>query len=84
MSLKELVILVKETTMVAFKKRDGNFRKKIILTLSVVAIIYGPNHGEIFFYIFNAVYCGAYSSLRWFYFNSEFNQETVTVNWFSI
>ncbi|CAH2107807.1 unnamed protein product [Euphydryas editha] len=38
--------LVKETVAVAFKKRDGNLRKKIILLLTMVAIIYGPNHGE--------------------------------------
>ncbi|KAG6460452.1 hypothetical protein O3G_MSEX011988 [Manduca sexta] len=42
----DLVSLVKETAAVAFKKRNSNFRAKIILTLSVVAIIYGPNHGE--------------------------------------
>lgn len=37
---------MKETVSVAFKKRQGNFRSKIILTLLVVAIIYGPDHGE--------------------------------------
>ncbi|CAH0727978.1 unnamed protein product, partial [Brenthis ino] len=42
----DLVTLVKETTQVAFKKREGNLRMKIIFTLSVVAIVYGPNHGE--------------------------------------
>lgn len=42
----DLVSLVKETVSVAFKKRQGNFRSKIILTLLVVAIIYGPDHGE--------------------------------------
>ncbi|KAJ8732514.1 hypothetical protein PYW07_015113 [Mythimna separata] len=42
----DMVTLVKETGEVAFKKRDTNFRKKIILTLLVVAIVYGPNHGE--------------------------------------
>lgn len=30
----------------AIKKRDGNTRMKIILTLFTVAIIYGPNHGK--------------------------------------
>ncbi|XP_045492901.1 proton-coupled folate transporter-like [Colias croceus] len=44
--ITEVFSLVKETAVVAFKKRDGNLRKKIILTLSVVAIVYGPNHGE--------------------------------------
>ncbi|CAK1553442.1 unnamed protein product [Leptosia nina] len=44
--LMDVFSLVKETAQVAFKKRDGNLRKKIILTLSVVAIVYGPNHGE--------------------------------------
>ncbi|CAH4007801.1 proton-coupled folate transporter-like [Pieris brassicae] len=38
--------LVKETAQVAFKKREGNLRKKVIITLSIVAIVYGPNHGE--------------------------------------
>ncbi|XP_072940659.1 proton-coupled folate transporter-like [Epargyreus clarus] len=41
-----LVSFVKDTAMVAFKKREGNLRKKIILVLVIVAIIYGPNHGE--------------------------------------
>ncbi|XP_038210472.1 proton-coupled folate transporter-like [Zerene cesonia] len=44
--VSEVFSLVKETAVVAFKKRDGNLRKKIVLTLSVVAIVYGPNHGE--------------------------------------
>lgn len=39
--------LVKDTAMVAFKKREGNARKKIILTLLVVAILYGPGHGKL-------------------------------------
>ena len=43
-----MVTLVKETGEVAFKKRDTNYRKKIILTLLVVAIVYGPNHGKYF------------------------------------
>lgn len=38
--------LVKDTAMVAFKKREGNTRIKIILTLLVVAILYGPGHGK--------------------------------------
>ncbi|KAM3961961.1 putative peptidoglycan muropeptide transporter SLC46 [Aphomia sociella] len=42
----DLVKLVKETAMVACKKRTGNTRQKIILTLTVVAIIYGPDQGE--------------------------------------
>nr|XP_049702823.1 proton-coupled folate transporter [Helicoverpa armigera] len=42
----DMVTLVKETGEVAFKKRETNFRKKIIMTLLVVAIVYGPNHGE--------------------------------------
>ncbi|XP_059061446.1 proton-coupled folate transporter-like [Achroia grisella] len=42
----DLKTLVKETAMVALKKRDGNNRLKIILTLIVVAIIYGPDQGE--------------------------------------
>ncbi|XP_045446283.1 proton-coupled folate transporter-like [Melitaea cinxia] len=46
LTFSDLFTLVKETVAVAFKKRDGNMRKKIILSLSVVAIIYGPNHGE--------------------------------------
>ncbi|XP_026486092.2 proton-coupled folate transporter-like [Vanessa tameamea] len=45
-TFSNLLALVKETVAVAFKKRDGIIRTKIILTLSVVAIIYGPNHGE--------------------------------------
>ncbi|XP_052738568.1 proton-coupled folate transporter-like isoform X2 [Bicyclus anynana] len=44
--LSDLVSMIRETVGLAFKKRDGNIRKKIILTLFVVAIIYGPNHGE--------------------------------------
>ncbi|CAH2107670.1 unnamed protein product [Euphydryas editha] len=46
LTFSDLFTLVKETVSVAFKKRDGNLRKKIILSLTVVAIIYGPNHGE--------------------------------------
>ncbi|XP_050678237.1 proton-coupled folate transporter-like isoform X1 [Leptidea sinapis] len=42
----EVFSLVKETVAVTYKKRERNLRTKIILTLSVVAIIYGPNHGE--------------------------------------
>ncbi|CAB3244233.1 unnamed protein product [Arctia plantaginis] len=42
----DMVTLIKETAEVAVKKRESNYRKKIILTLLVVAIIYGPNHGE--------------------------------------
>ncbi|XP_039748958.1 proton-coupled folate transporter-like [Pararge aegeria] len=45
-ALSDLVSLVRETVSMAFKKRTGNTRKKIILTLIVVAIIYGPSHGE--------------------------------------
>lgn len=47
-TFSDLFSLVKETVDVAFKKRDGNMRKKIILSLSVVAIIYGPNHGKLY------------------------------------
>lgn len=43
--------LIKETVVVAFKKRDGGIRKKIILTLAIVAIVYGPNHGMFFMII---------------------------------
>ncbi|KAJ0180106.1 hypothetical protein K1T71_004697 [Dendrolimus kikuchii] len=43
---QDVVNLVKETAEVALKKRQSNFRAKIIMTLLVVAIIYGPNHGE--------------------------------------
>ncbi|XP_068630638.1 lysosomal proton-coupled steroid conjugate and bile acid symporter SLC46A3-like [Battus philenor] len=46
LTITELASLIKETVMVAFKKRDGIFRKKILITLLTVAIIYGPNHGE--------------------------------------
>lgn len=42
----DMVTLIKETGEVAVKKRESNFRKKIILTLLVVGIVYGPNHGE--------------------------------------
>ncbi|XP_075970204.1 lysosomal proton-coupled steroid conjugate and bile acid symporter SLC46A3-like isoform X2 [Anticarsia gemmatalis] len=42
----DMVTLVKETGEVAVKKRESNYRKKIILTLLVVAIVYGPDHGE--------------------------------------
>lgn len=42
--------MVKETGDVAFRKRETNVRKKIILTLLVVAIIYGPNHGKFIIY----------------------------------
>ncbi|XP_053602979.1 proton-coupled folate transporter-like isoform X2 [Plodia interpunctella] len=45
-TFKDLTSMVKETIAVAFKKREGNFRKKIIVTLAIVTIIYGPNHGE--------------------------------------
>ncbi|CAH2075027.1 unnamed protein product, partial [Iphiclides podalirius] len=45
-TISELATLIKETVVVAFKKRDGNIRKKIIITLLTVAIVYGPNHGE--------------------------------------
>ncbi|KAL4704085.1 hypothetical protein ACJJTC_004431, partial [Scirpophaga incertulas] len=52
-SLTDLVHMVKETVHVAFKKRENNSRAKIIMTLIVVGIIYGPNHGErIVFYMF--------------------------------
>lgn len=43
----DLVTLVKETVQVAFKKRDFNLRKKIIITLTIVGIVYGPDHGII-------------------------------------
>ncbi|XP_052751300.1 proton-coupled folate transporter-like [Galleria mellonella] len=46
LTLTDLITLVKDTAMVAFKKRHGNTRIKIILTLFVVAIIYGPDQGE--------------------------------------
>lgn len=42
----DMVTLIKETGEVAVRKRESNFRKKIILTLLVVGIVYGPNHGE--------------------------------------
>ncbi|CAH2107733.1 unnamed protein product [Euphydryas editha] len=42
----DIFTLVKETVAVVFKKRDENLKKKIILLLSVVLIIYGPNFGE--------------------------------------
>ncbi|CAH2107750.1 unnamed protein product [Euphydryas editha] len=42
----DIFTLVKETVAVAFKKRDGNLRMKIILALTMVSIIYGPDHGE--------------------------------------
>ncbi|XP_063839383.1 proton-coupled folate transporter-like [Ostrinia nubilalis] len=45
-SISNVASMVKETVLMAFKKREGNFRAKIILTLTVVMIIYGPNHGE--------------------------------------
>ncbi|KPJ15904.1 Solute carrier family 46 member 3 [Papilio machaon] len=45
-TISELATLIKETILVAFKKRDGKTRKKIIITLLTVAIVYGPNHGE--------------------------------------
>ncbi|XP_032511506.2 proton-coupled folate transporter-like isoform X2 [Danaus plexippus] len=43
---KDIVTLIKETVLCAFKKRDGRLRMKVILTLLAVAIIYGPDHGE--------------------------------------
>ncbi|CAG9560192.1 unnamed protein product [Danaus chrysippus] len=45
-TFKDIVALIKETVLCAFKKRDGNLRMKVILTLLAVAIIYGPDHGE--------------------------------------
>ncbi|XP_013134258.1 PREDICTED: proton-coupled folate transporter-like [Papilio polytes] len=45
-TISELVTLIKETVLVAFKKRDGKTRRKILITLLTVAIVYGPNHGE--------------------------------------
>ncbi|XP_013184420.2 proton-coupled folate transporter [Amyelois transitella] len=45
-TFKDVITLVKETVAVAFKKRDGNIRMKILVTLAIVTIIYGPNHGE--------------------------------------
>ncbi|CAK1603868.1 unnamed protein product [Parnassius mnemosyne] len=45
-TISDLSSLIKETVMVAFKNRKGNIRKKIVLTLLTVAIVYGPNHGE--------------------------------------
>ncbi|CAH0407601.1 unnamed protein product [Chilo suppressalis] len=45
-SCMDIVTMVKETASVAVKKREGNLRLKIIMTLIIVAIIYGPNHGE--------------------------------------
>ncbi|KAL0892466.1 hypothetical protein ABMA27_015575 [Loxostege sticticalis] len=45
-SIRHVASMVKETVLMAFKKREGNYRIKIILTLLVVGIIYGPNHGE--------------------------------------
>ncbi|OWR45015.1 adenylate cyclase [Danaus plexippus plexippus] len=45
-TFKDIVTLIKETVLCAFKKRDGRLRMKVILTLLAVAIIYGPDHGE--------------------------------------
>ncbi|CAG9785256.1 unnamed protein product, partial [Diatraea saccharalis] len=46
LSCMDVVNMVKETVHVAFKKREGNIRMKIIMTLLIVGIVYGPNHGE--------------------------------------
>ncbi|XP_049865720.1 solute carrier family 46 member 3-like [Pectinophora gossypiella] len=70
LTLKELGSLVKETAAFAFKKREGNMRQKVIITLLIVAIVYGPGHGErIVFYMYlryklkwNAVKFSMYST----------------------
>ncbi|XP_047986349.1 proton-coupled folate transporter-like isoform X2 [Leguminivora glycinivorella] len=46
MTVKYLITVQKETASVVTRKREGNIRLKIILTLIVVAMAYGPNHGE--------------------------------------
>ncbi|KAI5645163.1 major facilitator superfamily domain-containing protein [Phthorimaea operculella] len=42
----KLISLVKETAAFAFKKREGNLKKHVLITLFIVAILYGPSHGE--------------------------------------
>lgn len=53
----DIMTLIKETIIVAFKKRDGGMRKKIIITLAIVAIVYGPNHG-IFLFLYYKIEIG--------------------------
>ncbi|KAJ2947155.1 hypothetical protein O0L34_g16513 [Tuta absoluta] len=66
----KLICLVKETAAFAFKKREGNLKKHVLITLFIVAILYGPSHGErIVFYMYlryklkwNAVKYSMYST----------------------
>ncbi|XP_048485222.1 proton-coupled folate transporter-like [Plutella xylostella] len=44
--VSDVISLTKETAEVAFKERKGNLRMKVILSLIVVSLIYGPDHGE--------------------------------------
>lgn len=43
--VSDVISLTKETAEVAFKERKGNLRMKVILSLIVVSLIYGPDHG---------------------------------------
>lgn len=53
LTVKELVTMQRKTVEVVTRKRESNYRIKIILTLLVVALAYGPNHGNNNFHVWS-------------------------------